>query len=272
MLPDMQTITPSPVGEIDYPDCDGLPMSDNTKQFYWIVLIKENLEILFAAALDVFIAGDLLWYPIEGDNKTRQAPDAMVAIGRPKGHRGSYKQWVEGNIPPQVVFEVLSPGNRPSGMARKLLFYERFGVEEYYIYDPDRHRLTGYQRRANHLAEMPTVNHWVSPRLGIRFVMQPDTLEIFTPQGDKFLSPVEIDQQRRQAQQQLNQEQVRVKQEQARVKQEQARVKQEQARADRAESAQIQAIAKLHTLGLTPEQIATSLDLTLAIVEQHLDG
>ncbi len=34
--------------ELIYPDSDGQPMSDNTKQFRWIVLIKENLEILYA--------------------------------------------------------------------------------------------------------------------------------------------------------------------------------------------------------------------------------
>jgi Uma2 family endonuclease len=44
-----------------YPENDGNPMSDNTEQFRWIVIIKENLEILFAENLDVFIAGDLLW-------------------------------------------------------------------------------------------------------------------------------------------------------------------------------------------------------------------
>ena len=35
----------------------------------------------------------------------------MVVFGRPKGRRGSYRQWEEDNIPPQVVFEILSPGN-----------------------------------------------------------------------------------------------------------------------------------------------------------------
>jgi Uma2 family endonuclease len=68
------TLSSSAVSVI-YPDSDGLPMSDNTEQFRWIVMIKENLEILFASTLDVFVAGDLLWYPIEGDNKTRIAPD-----------------------------------------------------------------------------------------------------------------------------------------------------------------------------------------------------
>jgi Uma2 family endonuclease len=60
------------------------------------------------------------------------APDAMVAFGRPKGHRGSYMQWRGGGIAPQVVFEVLSPDNRAGELARKFQFYERFGVEEYY--------------------------------------------------------------------------------------------------------------------------------------------
>ena len=30
--------------EVFYPDRDGQPMADNTKQFRWIVTIKENLE------------------------------------------------------------------------------------------------------------------------------------------------------------------------------------------------------------------------------------
>ena len=45
----------------------------------------------------------------------------MVVFGRSKGDRGSYQQWKEDNIPPQVAFEILSPGNRPGKMAEKLL-------------------------------------------------------------------------------------------------------------------------------------------------------
>ncbi len=116
---------------IDYPESDGQPMADNTLQYEWIGTIKYGLEALFRERNDVFITGDLLWYPVEGDNKTQAAPDAKVAFGRPKGHRRSYKQWEEGGIAPQVVFEVLSPGNTPKEMTDKLRFYQRFGVEEY---------------------------------------------------------------------------------------------------------------------------------------------
>ncbi|PNK05981.1 Uma2 family endonuclease, partial [Cylindrospermopsis raciborskii] len=124
--------------EIVYPESDNNPMADNTRQFTWIVKIKENLEILFKSKADVFVAGDLFWYPVKGSNKIKLAPDTMVVFGRPKGHRGSYQQWEEDNIPPQVVFEILSPSNNNTEMDRKKLFYLEHGVEEYYVYDPDR--------------------------------------------------------------------------------------------------------------------------------------
>ena len=53
-----------------YPDSDGQPMAENTEQYEWIVKIKENLEILFAHEPAVFIAGDLLWYPVPDREET----------------------------------------------------------------------------------------------------------------------------------------------------------------------------------------------------------
>ncbi|MEH2234798.1 Uma2 family endonuclease [Nostoc sp.] len=194
-------ITPNTASEVIYPESDGQPMADNTKQFRWIVTIKENLEILFASQSDVFIAGDLLWYPVEGNPNIKKAPDALVVFGRPKGDRGSYKQWKEENIPPQVVFEILSPGNTTKEMANKLLFYQRYGVEEYYIYDPDRNELTGFVRSEDWLQEINQIHGWISPRLQIRFELTPQTLEIYRLDGYKFLTPVELDQVRTQERQ-----------------------------------------------------------------------
>ncbi|MBE9029354.1 Uma2 family endonuclease [filamentous cyanobacterium LEGE 11480] len=178
--------------QIDYPDSDGQPMADNTRQFAWIVKLKEGLESLFQADPQVFVAGDLLWYPVEGDNRTRRAPDAMVVFGRPKGDRGSYRQWEEDNIAPQVVFEILSPGNTLSEMALKLEFYGRYGVEEYYLYDPDRNDLTGWLRDEGGLAVIETMVDWVSPRLGIRFDLSGAELEVIRPDGECFKSYVEL--------------------------------------------------------------------------------
>ncbi len=41
-----------------------------------------------------------------------------------------------------MVFEILSPGNTTKEMNRKFLFYQDHGVEEYYLYDPQKNRLT----------------------------------------------------------------------------------------------------------------------------------
>ncbi|MGA9380410.1 MAG: Uma2 family endonuclease [Phormidium sp.] len=241
--------------EIIYPDSDGQPMSDNTKQFRWIVVIKENLEILFANNDDVFVAGDLLWYPVEGNNKLRQAPDAMVVFGRPKGDRGSYKQWTENNIPPQVVFEILSPGNRAGKMADKLLFYQRYGVEEYYIYDPDDIELVGLQRSGDWLEKIEEMNGWISPLLGIRFELKEDTLEIYRPDGQKFLTPVELDQLREAERQRAEQERERAEQERQRAEQERQRAENAIAQLEQQQQIYQALIEKLRQQRINPEQL-----------------
>jgi Uma2 family endonuclease len=235
--------------EVIYPDCDGNPMSDNTLQFSWIVKIKENLEILFANEPNVFIAGDLLWYPIEGDNKTRRAPDTMVAFGRAKGYRGSYQQWLEDNIAPQVVFEILSPGNRLAEMTAKFEFYDRYGVEEYYIYDPDRIDVTGWIRQDGKLQGISDIAGWVSPRLGVRFELG-EELELYTPAGELFLSPVEISQKAEAAQLEATRQQARatLAESQAQLVREQAQL--ERDRANTAEQKAAILAAKLRELGI----------------------
>ena len=182
--------------QVIYPESDGQPMADNTKQFRWIVTIQGGLDALFRDDANVFVAGDLLWYPVEGNNTIRRAPDAMVVFGRPKGDRGSYLQWRENNIAPQVVFEILSPGNRLTEMLNKLKFYERYGVEEFYMYDPDREELGGWLRSGEELREIESIAGWVSPRLGVRFELSPEGLELYRPDGQKFASYVELDRQR----------------------------------------------------------------------------
>ncbi|MDJ0554962.1 MAG: Uma2 family endonuclease [Microcoleaceae cyanobacterium MO_207.B10] len=213
----VQELTTDTKLEVIYPESDGQPMADNTKQFRWIVTIKENLEILFANIPDVFVAGDFLWYPVGGNNKIRTAPDIMVVFGRPKGDRGSYKQWEEENIAPQVVFEILSPGNRLKEMNKKLLFYQQYGVEEYYIYDPDKIDFTGLIKNEDLLETIEDINGWVSPRLNIRFQITENTLEIYRPDGRKFLTSIELEELREREYQRAEQEKKRAEQEKQRA-------------------------------------------------------
>ncbi len=190
----MATDTPvMPTTAVTYPTSDGQPMADNTKQFRWITTIQGGLDAMFRNSPDVFVAGDLLWYPVEGEPGNRRAPDVMVVFGRPKGDRGTYLQWEEAGIAPQVVFEVLSPGNSLTEMAKKLEFYTDYGVEEYYLYDPDRNELSGWQCHKDRLRVIEALQGWVRPRLDVRFAVDVDGLHLYRPDGQEFVSYVELE-------------------------------------------------------------------------------
>ena len=240
MVARVSTAPPAPVAakpaavvngqtEVYYPESDGKPMADNTRQFRYIVTIHSGIADLFAGDPNDFVAGDLLWYPVEGSNTIRVAPDVMVAFGRPPGDRGSYLQWKEENIPPQVVFEVLSPGNTFTEMTNKLRFYERHGVEEYYLYDPDHGALSGWLRSDHGLAE---IQGWVSPRLGIRFGLDGRDLALFRPDGTRFETYTEVRSQ--------------LAMERQRAEEERQRAEEERQRADRLAE-------RLRALGVDPE-------------------
>src|SRR5271157_5604998 len=258
--------TPTRSGVV-YPESDGQPIAENTLQFRRIVTIKEGLEAVFRDRQDVFIAGDLFWYPVEGDPKIRVAPDVMIVFGRPKRERRSYLQWEEGGIAPQVIFEILSPGNRTWEMEQKLLFYERYGVQEYYVYDPEMIELSGWLREKDELREITQINGWTSQLLGIRFVLQPSTLEIFDPENHPFLTYLELVQQRDKIAQELGQiaeerdqiaeERDQVAQERDQVAQERDQVAQERdqiARQRDAEGLRAERLAaQLRALGIEPD-------------------
>ncbi|MEH2041057.1 Uma2 family endonuclease [Nostoc sp.] len=234
-------IQPPTQPEVIYPDSDGQPVANNTIQFGWIVEIKQNLDWLFADDPNVFVAGDLFWYPVEGRNKIVNAPDVMVVLGRPKGDRLCYQQWKEEGIAPQVVFEILSPSNTQTAMDKKLLFCDRYGVEEYYIYDPDRNNLSGWLRNEDGLDVIPQMEDWVSPRLKIRFVLSPETLQLYRPDGERFLTYTEISR----------------------------NAEQERQRAELAEQARRDAIPRLLQMSLSIEQIAQALALSVEEVRRR---
>jgi len=203
---------------ITYPESDGKPMADNTVQFRWIMTIQGGLDGLFRDQPDVFVAGDLLWYPVEGEPRVNAAPDVMVAFGRPKGDRRSYLQWEEGGVAPQVVFEIVSPNNTIAEMTRKFCFYARHGVEEYYLYNPDNGELSGWRRQGERLEEIESMDGWVSSRLGVRFDREGDTLVLYQPDGERFLTFVELIAQREQARQNAEQERQRAERLAARLR------------------------------------------------------
>jgi len=230
---------PPQTSDIIYPESDGKPLADNTLQFRWITILKWGIDGLFKDDPNVFVAGDLLWYPIEHRPQIVQAPDVMVVLGRPKGDRRSYKQWEEDNIPPQVVFEIASKSNTVKELeGTKLDFYERHGADEYYLYDPDRVLLKGWLRSENRLQPIESMLGWVSPRLGIRFEFVDGELQIYAPNGDRFGDGVDY---------------IRRLEQERELRQEEQRLREEEQRLRQAEEKRSQAlIEQLRALGVEP--------------------
>jgi Uma2 family endonuclease len=275
------TMAPIPPFVVDplYPSSDGKPMAENTDQYQWLVLIAENIMALFADRPDVFVAADLLWYALQHHQKVAgepivQAPDVMVVWGRPPGHRMSYKQWEEDGIPPQVVFEVLSPSNTTREgrreMQRKFEFYQRHGVEEYYCYDPSTQSLQVWLRQGDRLEPLAIPPVWHSPRLGVLFQWVPgQPLGLFYPNGEPFMNLQVMHQLRQQAQLQTQQaqfqaEQAQLQAQQAQLEAQQAQLQTQQAQFQ-AQQAQLQAqqaeaekerLAQyLRSIGLDPQNL-----------------
>jgi Uma2 family endonuclease len=241
-LPDSPAVPP-----VVYPDSDGQPMAENTEQYELIVLLKENLDALFP---DAFVAADLFWYPVEGHPEIRLAPDTLVALGRPKGPRSSYRTWEEGGIAPHVVFEIWSPSNTFGEQVKKLQFYERYGVSEFYVFDPERSQLSAWVRSGGSLEVVSTAEGFTSPALRIRMSTRGRTLDVIGPDGQRFLSPAELRTRAEaaQAQAEAAQAQAEAAQAQAEAAQAQAEAAQAQAEALRRERDAL--LAKLEAAGL----------------------
>jgi hypothetical protein len=184
----------------------------------------------------------------------------MVVFGRPKGHRRSYLQWRENNIAPQVVFEVLSPGNRQHELLHKYNFYQRYGVEEYYVYNPDNGGMSGWRRVEGRWEVIARLAGWTSPRLGVRFEFENGELVIYRPDGRRFTTLAKVTQQLQSAEQQARlehreAEQARQEAQEARKQAEEAReeVKRVREQAERATERARHLAAQLRALGVEPQ-------------------
>ena len=189
--------TPVPLtGEVDYPSYDGIPFADNTDQAESIVFAYHALRAFFWQRSGVFVATNLLLYYREGDNKTRITPDVMVAVGRPKGYRGSYKIWEEGHHPPDWVLEVASEESVKVDVEEKPGTYAGIGVREYWQFDPTggllNPRLQGRRLSGLEYTDLPQYRvvgaeiAIYSDVLGLSLEFDGERLRIWDPVGERY--------------------------------------------------------------------------------------
>jgi Uma2 family endonuclease len=126
--------------ELDfYPSSDGEPLAETPIHVEAIVLLHQALQDFFKDRPEVFIASDIFWYWEEGNPKARISPDVMVVPGVSKRElyeRRSYFSWIEGVVP-AAVFEMASRRTWKKDVGSKFETYEKLGVKEYFIFDPE---------------------------------------------------------------------------------------------------------------------------------------
>ncbi len=129
-------------------------------------------------------------------------------------------------------------------------FYHEFGVKEYYILDPNAPlpRLEIFERENDRLLGRDSAEGWVSPLLGIRFVVTDFDITLYYPDGKSFLTFVELGELQKQTQLKLEIERRRAENESLRADNERLRAENESKRA-------AQFASKLRELGIDPDSV-----------------
>ena len=134
------SIPKPPRSEIVYPDSDGKPMADNTLQFRWIVTIKEGLDRVYPRSARRLRGGGPVLVSGRRAARNLHCPRRPGRV-RPAQGRSGLIQAVGGRrdrAPGRLRGPLAQqPSPRDGAEARVL---RRYGVQEYYIYDPDESR------------------------------------------------------------------------------------------------------------------------------------
>ena len=79
-----------PPRKVHYPESNGLPIAETRFQYDSLTYAAGALDIYFQDRPDVAVEGFRLLYYVEGDPRSRVAPDVFVVFGAPKRRRRTY--------------------------------------------------------------------------------------------------------------------------------------------------------------------------------------
>lgn len=123
-------------GEVFYPSEEIKKMGETDFHYRQIKLLFDMLELFFESRKDVYFASDIMFYYEEGNANRRFAPDLMICFGISNEKRRSYKLWEERSVP-AVIIEVASEATWEKDVTTKRRLFEKLGVVEYYVIDPE---------------------------------------------------------------------------------------------------------------------------------------
>lgn len=186
-------IIPKEIGkeEVYYPSSDGKPMGETDIHIRLILTLIMQLDLFLEDCENDYVMGDVLFYYVEGNPKKVIVPDVMVLRGVGKYKRRTYKLWEEKAVP-EVIFEISSRSTWREDLEKKYNIYEKLGVKEYYIFDPDYNYLPepliGYHLKSSKFEKVEVNSRRIfSPALNLVIVDTRETLRLQNPETGDYL-------------------------------------------------------------------------------------
>ncbi|MGF1482599.1 MAG: Uma2 family endonuclease [Cyanophyceae cyanobacterium] len=250
---------------------DGEPLESNRHRIAMNLLIR-SLKHYWAERNNYFIGGNMFVYysSEQARNRDFKGPDFFVVLDvLDNSRRLGWVVWEENGRYPDMIVELLSDSTERQDLGQKKQLYEQvFKTKDYFVFHPfkadslqgwhlDSDR--GYQPIAPNsqgLLWCQSLELWMGIWSG---VVEDDSavwLRFYDREGHVVLLPEEAQQQRADAEQQ-------------RADAEQQRADTEQQRADAERQARLDAIPQLLEMGLSAEQVAQALDLSVEEVKRE---
>lgn len=226
----MSTATTVSAAGIYYPESDGEPMAETGYHVAAIFALVPLLRVFFRGHRDLYMTSDIFWYFQEGNPDARRAPDVMIFPGVGSHERRSFFSWLEGGAVPAVVFEMSSKSTWREDLGAKYDDFERNGVTEYFLFDPEdlylKPQLKGFRLVDGSYQPIPTEpDGSLASALGFRVRANGMVLDVIDGRtGELIQPPIEA------------------------AEAAEARAEQERVRADNAEQRAAEAIAELERL------------------------
>ena len=182
------------IAEIYYPTEERKKMGETDFQHVQISILEQTLRLFLMDRQNVYIASDLIVYYEEGNPNRRFAPDLMVCFGAENKMRRTYKLWEE-KVVPQVIIEVVSKETWQKDVTTKRRLYEKLGVAEYYVIDPEYKYLTqpilSYRLEFGEFVRVSVQNNRIfSEALNLEIVNTGEDFRFFDVEKGEFIPTV----------------------------------------------------------------------------------
>ena len=253
--------------DVFYPSTIENYMPENNIHFQLTMTLATMLQLFLLDRSGSYVFGDIMFYYERGNPTKFVAPDLMICLDKEnEPSPGVYKLWNEKSVP-AVVIELASQTTWQKDVGTKVKLYEKLGVKEYFIFDPQYNCLSepliAYRLTNGILVRQEVTDDTAfCESLGLKLVNTNKTLRLLEPKSGEYLLTAEEIQDKMQAAQAIAQET------QAKMQAAQAIAQENQAKMQVAQAIAQETQAKMQAAQVIAEETQAKMQAAQAIAEE----